>query len=460
MALSHWAEEAVFYHVYPLGLCRAPERNDLTGPPVPRLEKLYGWLDHLQWLGVSALYLGPLFESGSHGYDTADYYRVDRRLGDNATLARLAGELHRRGFRLILDGVFHHVGREFWAFRDVRQRLSGSAYCAWFAGLSFEGRSPAGDPFSYEGWEGHHELVRLNLRHPAVAEHLLQAVAAWVREFGIDGLRLDVAYLLDQGFLRELARFCRGLRPDFWLLGEVIHGDYRQWVAPGLLDSATNYECYKGLYSSHNDANYFEIAYSLNRQFGEAGLYRGLPLYTFADNHDVNRVASQLRDPEHLYPLYCLLCTMPGVPSIYYGSEWGIEGRKERGSDRALRPSLELERVSRESRHRDLAGAIARLAGVRRRCAALRHGDYHQLVVSPMQLAFLRRWQGEMALVAVNAAKQPVSLALTLPPGPGLPDGTLLVDLLNPPESFTVQASQVRLELPRCWARILARAPG
>ena len=303
-------------------------------PRAPRLDKLYGWLDHLQGLGVNALYLGPLFESASHGYDTTDYFRVDRRLGDNAVLAGLSGELHRRGMRLILDGVFHHVGREFWGFRDLREHGEGSPYRDWFAGVSFDGPGPRGDGFRYEGWEGNLDLVRLELRNPRVREHLFQAVQGWVEQFAIDGLRLDVAYLLDPEFLGELGRLCRSLKPDFWLLGEVIHGDYRRWAAPGLLDSTTNYECYKGLYSSHNDHNYFEIAYALNRQFGEGGIYRDLPLYGFADNHDVDRVASRLEEPGHLFPLYCLLFTMPGVPSIYYGSEWGIEGRRTDRDDR------------------------------------------------------------------------------------------------------------------------------
>jgi len=459
MSPQGWARDAVFYHIYPLGLCGAPEANSFDSPPVERLEKLYGWLDHLQALGITALYLGPVFESGSHGYDTADYFAVDRRLGTNRTLAALSRELHRRGLRLILDAVFHHAGRRFWAFRDVQERGERSEYCGWFAGLSFGGRSPLGDPFRYQGWEGHYELVKLNLSNPALRAHLLQAAESWIRGFAIDGLRLDVAYLLDLDFLRALAARCRSLKPGFWLLGEVIHGDYRRWVGAGLLDSVTNYECYKGLYSSHNDRNYFEIAHTLDRQFGAGGLYRELPLYAFADNHDVDRVASLLREPEHLYPLYCLLFTIPGIPSIYYGSEWGLQGRKAPGSDRALRPSLELERMSRDAPRPELAPAIGRLARIRSRSAALRYGGYRQLQVSHEQLAFLRHWQGEAALVAVNAAGQPARLELKTPAEARAAEAARWTDALDPSVSFAARGGTLEVEVPPRGARILSPQP-
>lgn len=313
---TNWSNNAFFYHIYPLGLCGAPRQNDLNTPPVARLEKIYGWLDHIQSLGCNALYLGPLFESSSHGYDTADYYRVDRRLGSNEDLAKLTAECHRRGMKVILDAVFNHTGRDFWAFRDIQHHGGNSSYTGWYQNLHFNGHSPMGDPFQYESWAGHFSLAKLNLNHPDVKGHLFGAVRAWVEQFGIDGLRLDAADVMDHGFLQELSAFCRELRPDFWLMGEVVHGDYRQWANSRELDSVTNYEAYKSLYSSFNDANFFEIAYALNRQSGESGIYRGLKLYNFVDNHDVNRIASQLKNQAHLYPLYALYFTTPGIPSI------------------------------------------------------------------------------------------------------------------------------------------------
>lgn len=445
-----WAQEKPFYHIYPLGLCGAPEQNTFGAPPVHRLEALYPWLDHLQWLGAGSLYLGPVFQSTRHGYDTADYYQVDRRLGDNDALARFAHEVHARGLRLVLDGVFNHVGRDFWAFKDVQAWGSESPYCDWFHTLRFEGFSPKGDPFQYEGWNGHYSLVKLNLAHPDVRAHLFDAVRMWMDRFEIDGLRLDAADCLDVGFMRALRDVTKARREDFWLLGEVIHGDYKRWANPETLDSVTNYEAYKGLYSSLLEANYFEIAYTLNRQFGEGGLYRDLALYNFVDNHDVDRVASKLENPAHLYPLYLLLFTMPGVPSVYYGSEWGMEGVKEGWTDAPLRPALDLATMRRGGPQEHLPGVIRSLAAVRERAEALRCGTYQQLHVSHQTLAFLRQTEQERVVVALNSAQEESRVTLDLPSAAGN-----LVDWLNPGDTFAVREGKVSLTLPPTWGRIL-----
>jgi cyclomaltodextrinase / maltogenic alpha-amylase / neopullulanase len=428
-------QPAIFYHIYPLGFCGAPHTNDFNASPVPRLEKIHTWLDHIQSLGCNALYLGPVFESSAHGYDTSDYYWVDRRLGTNETLAWLSADLHRRGMRLVLDGVFNHVGRHFWAFRDVQARGWDSPYRDWFTNLRFDGRSPYGDPFQYEGWNGHYDLVRLNLAHPEVREHLFNAIAAWTRDFDIDGLRLDTADCLDFDFLHALSNFCHSLKPDFWLIGEVIHGDYRRWVNSNTLDSVTNYECYKGLYSSHNDSNYFEIAYAINRQSGQGGLYSGLDLYNFADNHDVDRVASRLANPDYQVPLYHVLLGMPGIPSFYYGSEWGLRGQRTPSSDRPLRPNLDLNDLCQRPPQRGLAELIASLAHLRLNSPALARGDYQQLWVSSQQFAFLRQTPNERVVVAVNASSQAVDLALRLPM-----ENCVLRDMANGRDRFYVNS--------------------
>lgn len=448
--MEPWYQNVVFYHIYPLGLCAAPAWNDFQSQPVNRLESLLPWIDHIAALGCTAVYLGPLFESGTHGYDTADYYWVDRRLGDNAALARLVEAMHARGLRVVLDGVFNHVGRNFWAFRDVRQNGPASAYCSWFSGLRFDRSNGQGDPFCYDTWNGYESLVRLNLGNPAVRQHLLGAVDTWMRDFGIDGLRLDAADCVDLSFQAELAAFCRSRRPDFWLMGEIIHGDYNHWANPAALNSVTNYECYKGLYSSLNDSNYFEIAYALERQSGAQGLYRGLDLYTFVDNHDVTRAASILRDPAHLFPLYALLFTMPGIPSLYYGSEFGQGGVKE-GYDTALRPALDLNQLRANPPQPGLWEALGRLIELRRRLPALQQGSYRQLAVTQQQLAFLRQAGDERVVVALNAGKQPARLSLRLE---NAREGWH-EDLLNPGQGAQVSGGTLAVEIPPGLARVI-----
>ncbi len=452
--MTTWATDAVFYHLYPLGMLGAPEHNDFRSEPVSRLPELAAWTDHLRDLGVNAVYLGPVFESSRHGYDTADYFTVDRRLGINDDLRDLVRHFHDNGIRVILDAVYHHVGRDHFAFRDLQEHGEASQYRDWFVGIDFSRRSPAGDPFTYHGWNGVLDLVKLNLDDHDAREHLFAATRQWFAEYEIDGLRLDAADVLDRRFQRDLAAVVREIAPDAWLLGEVIHGDYRDWTGPGMLDSTTNYETWKGLYSSFNDANLHEIAFALNRQSGEGGIYRDLALYTFADNHDVNRIASLLREPAHLYPLHALLFTMPGVPSIFYGSEWGIAGEKRGDSDAELRPALTWPVDVSAMAHPELAGEIGRLAAIRHRSVALRHGDYRQLHVAAEQLAFARRAGDETVIVAINAAADlaPLSVATDLP------EGTELSDALDPVVVVRVAGGRIEIPpVPARWARILIR---
>ena len=367
-----WAEHSVFYQIYPLGFCGAPREND--GVQVNRIEKIGGWAEHIQALGADAVYLCPIFDSDRHGYDTRDYRRLDPRLGSNEDFAQVCTTLHDHGIRVVLDGVFNHVGRGFWAFRDVQEKKWDSPYKDWFH-ISFDGNSNYNDGFWYEGWEGHFELVKLNLRNPAVVDYLLDTVRLWVEWFDIDGLRLDVAYCLDKDFLRRLRQFCDGLKPEFFLVGETLHGDYNQWVGDGLLHSCTNYECYKGLYSSFNSMNLFEIVHSLKRQFGpeQWTLYKGKHLLCFADNHDVSRVASILQNPEHLPLLYGVLFGMPGIPSLYYGSEWGAQADKSQGDD-GLRPCFDHPEWN------ELTRRIAAMAKAHKESEALCWGDFQDVV--------------------------------------------------------------------------------
>ena len=453
--MNTWIDKAVFYHIYPLGFCGAPEHNNVRSQLVPRLEKIKTWLDHLQWLGVNCLYLGPIFESTTHGYDTADYYHIDRRLGTDGNMVALSQEIHRRGMHLVLDGVFNHVGRDFWAFKDVLANGSESPFCDWFVNLRFNGRSPFGDSFTYEGWNGNYDLVKLNLHNPQVIDHLLFAVESWVKDYQIDGLRLDAADQLDMDFIETLSAYCQGIRPGFWLMGELIHGDYAQWVRPGRLDSATNYECYKGLFSSLNDQNFFEIAHSLKRQFADFGIYEYLLLYSFTDNHDVDRVASQLNNPADLFNLYTILYTMPGIPSIYYGSEWGIQGKKSNNNDQPLRPELDLDELIQGAPQPEMPVHLANLARIRQSLPALQNGSYRQIMVSSQQFAFIREKDGQKVLVAVNSSDQNAGITI---PVHQIGSGKW-IDQLNSGIVWDSSRESAALNIPARWGRILEYQP-
>ena len=381
-----WFEEAVFYHIYPLGLSGAPFEND-QGETVHRLSSLIPWITHIREIGCDALYIGPLFESVGHGYETTDYRKLDRRLGDNDDLKSFVKICHENGIRVILDAVFNHTGRGFFAFEDIREKREHSSYLGWYQNVNLYGDNSYHDGFSYDTWAGYDLLPKLNLRNPEVINYHLDTIRFWVNEFDIDGLRLDVAQVLDFDFMKKLRDLANVIREDFFLLGEVIHGEYERWVSPYMLNSVTNYHLHKALYSGHNDHNYFEIAHTVNRMF-QSGVYEMRHLYSFADNHDVERIHTILKDKRDFFPVHVLLYTLPGIPSIYYGSEYGIDGRKEKYSDASLRPYLHLEELeSRENDCRKLIGALGR---IRQKEKALAYGDYRQLELTTERYAFER----------------------------------------------------------------------
>lgn len=391
-----WYEEAVFYHVYPLGLLGAPELND-HGQPEHRLPQLREWIDHMKACGFTALYLGPCFSSGSHGYDTEDYRRVDERLGDNADLKDLVSYCHENGVRVILDAVFNHTGRGFFAFRDLQEKREYSGFRNWYCNVDFGGNNEYNDGFCYENWGGHNMLPKLNLYEPEVRNYLFDTVRFWVSEFDIDGLRLDAADVLEHGFMRELRGVTDSLKEDFWLMGEVIHGDYRRWVNENTLHSVTDYALHKAFFSAHNDHNYFEIAHTVRRN-REMGLGDNVHLYNFTDNHDVERIMTKLNDKRHFLPVHVLLYTLPGIPSVYYGSEFGIEGRKERGSDASLRPALSLkELLSHENAPLQIISALGKIYSNE---SALWYGEYRETELTTTKYAFMR---GDILVTVTNS---------------------------------------------------------
>ena len=408
-----WYNEVTFYHIYPLGACGAPMYHDGANTDGHRILTLLDWIPHLQELGIGAVYLGPVFESMSHGYDTVDYTKVDSRLGNKEDLTKVIRAMHDAGIRVVLDGVFNHVGRGHRFYQDVLEKRDDSPYRWWFSNLRFDWGNPLGDPCVYNNWGGDWNLVKLELTHPDVRRYLLEVVGQWMDDFEIDGLRLDTADVLHPDFIRELNGYTKSRREDFWLMGEFMNCANCQMIGPGLLDSITNYECWKGLYSSINTRNLFEISYGINRQTNpEWGMYRGKFLYNFLDNHDQTRIADQVNDIRALPVLYTVLLTMPGIPSIYYGSEWGMTGRKGQGADAdlPLRKPLSFEDMAKGDQA--LMQHIADLTRLRAQSPALQYGGYKNVLERNMQWTFARELNGEVKIIAVNIDEHPFDFHL------------------------------------------------
>jgi glycosidase len=390
-----WAYESVFYQIYPLGFCGAPFEND--GQLEHRILKVMDWIPHMKKLGINAIYFSPVFESDTHGYNTRDYTKIDCRLGTNEDFKKVCKALHKEGIKVVLDGVFNHVGRGFWAFQDVLKNRESSPYVSWFNRIDFGGNSNYNDGLWYEGWEGNYDLVKLNLHNDDVVNHIFSAVEGWINEFDIDGIRLDVAYCLDYGFLNRLRGFTDSKKEDFFLLGEVLHGEYGRMLREMNIHSVTNYQCYKGIHSAFNSANMFEIIHSLLRLFENQdwAVARGAHLLSFADNHDVSRIASIIQDPNCLPLVYAMVFGMPGIPCVYYGSEWGTKADKSQG-DPALRVSFDKPEWN------ELTDFISHLAEAKKNSEALNYGGFRSVVLTNKQCIFERQSEHERVLVAIN----------------------------------------------------------
>ena len=449
--MGTWYEKGIFYHMYPLGLTGAPKHNDQT-EVTDRMKELEEWIPHMRSLGCNSLYIGPLFESSTHGYDTRDYKLVDRRLGDNDGFRHFVKACHEAGIRVVVDGVFNHTGREFFAFQDIQKNRENSPYRDWYRGVNFGWGSPMGDSFGYEAWQGHYELPCLNLWNPEVRQYLFDVIRFWIDEFDIDGIRLDAADVLDFDFMKGLRRVANEVKPEFWLMGEVIHGDYSRWANPEMLHSVTNYELHKGLWSGHNDHNYFEIAHTMRRL---QGLCHDTRLYNFSDNHDVERLPNKLRNRDHIRHIALLVYTLWGVPSIYYGSEFGIEGKKEWGSDWPLRPCLELADYTDAEKTNPVTSIYAALGRLKAECPELSWGEFKELTLTTQSYAYARVLDGKAVVAVYNNGDSPVSMEFQLPvEASGVED--LLADCVGSQPILTqVEWGKLKVQLPSNYATLL-----
>lgn len=411
--MAAWYDSAVFYHIYPLGLCGAPKENNYQGNG-KGFEQLNLWIPHMEELGCTAVYIGPLFESATHGYDTTDYKKVDGRLGTNEDFAAWVKKCHEAGIRVVVDGVFNHTGRDFFAFKNLMEQRENSWGKDWYCWVNFGGHSPLGDDFSYESWHGYPQLPKLNMGNLAVKDYLLDVVRFWVETFDIDGIRLDCADVLDFDFMKRLRRLANEVKPEFWLMGEVIHGDYGRWANNETLHSVTNYELHKGIFSAHNSHNYFEMAHSIRRLYDKNyGICKDARLYNFVDNHDVDRIYNKLENKKNLFPVYAFLFTTIGIPSIYYGSEWGIEGHKENGSDDGLRPAINLKDLKKPNA--ELETFIKKLAHIHTSCPELEQGEQVELLLTNRQYAYARVYEDKACITILNNDEQEAGLHIKLP---------------------------------------------
>ncbi|RBY90507.1 alpha-amylase [Blastococcus sp. TBT05-19] len=407
-----WVRDAVWWHVYPLGFVGAEPRDEPGRPVAHRLPHLAAWLDHAVELGASGLALGPVFASETHGYDTVDHLRVDPRLGDDDDLDALLAACRERGLRVLLDGVFNHVGRDHPAFRAVLEQGPAAPTASWFRLRWPDGGWAPGVEPGYDDFEGHAHLVALDHSAPGVEDHVVEVMTHWL-DRGADGWRLDAAYAVPAAFWARVADRVRQRHPDAYLMGEVIHGDYARAVGDGHLDAVTQYELWKAVWSSLNDANFFELDAALARH--GALLDRFTP-YTFVGNHDVTRIASKVTDERHLAHALVVLFTVGGTPAVYAGDEHAFRGVKEdrAGGDDAVRPPFPATPGELSPLGLPVYRLHQELIGLRRRHRWLHTARTRALHLANEQLAYEVTADGERLVVALNLADAPAEI-----PAPG-----------------------------------------
>jgi cyclomaltodextrinase len=400
--MPQWTEHVIWWHVYPLGFVGA----DTTGrdrTPTHSLRQLESWLDYLLALGANGLALGPIFRSGSHGYDTIDYYEIDPRLGDTADLDHLVEAAHARGIRVMLDGVFNHVGREFGPVR-----AASADPAAPENGLFKHTASGELDVF-----EGHGMLVAFDHAEPRVADLVVSVMEHWL-DRGIDAWRLDAAYSVPSAFWASVLPRVRERHPDVYVVGEVLHGDYSEIVRDAELDSVTQYELWQAIWHSIADQNFFELDWALKRH--NEFLDGFVPL-TFVGNHDVTRIATQVGDARHLPHALVLLFTLGGTPSVYYGDERGLEGLKEErfGGDDAIRPAYPGSPAELPASGDAVLALHQELIGLRRRHPWLHRGKSTMVELTNTQYVYAVAADTERLVVALNLGDD--ALNVDGPPG-------------------------------------------
>ncbi len=407
--MADWIKHAIWWQIYPLGFVGAEPDAVAHDGVAHRFDRLTAWLDYAVDLGASGVLLGPIFASSTHGYDTIDHFQIDRRLGDEGDFDGFIDAAHRRGLRVILDGVFNHVGREFPAFQRAIKATRGAPEAAWFR-ITWPDDGAAGNEPDYATFEGHRQLVALNHDEPAVAEYVIRVMTHWL-DRGADGWRLDAAYAVPRPFWNHVLPAVRARFPHAYIFGEVIHGDYAGFVRDTAVDAVTQYELWKAIWSALNDRNFFELAWALDRH--NALLETFVP-QTFIGNHDVTRIASQLRDERHLAHALVILMTCGGTPSIYSGDEQAFRGIKEHraGGDDAIRPAFPASPADLAPFGWTTYRLHQQLIGLRRRHPWLHGARTRVLVLRNTTLVYEAMNEGNKLTVAFNAGDESVVQSL------------------------------------------------
>lgn len=438
---ANWVEHVMWWHVYPLGFVGAPIRpENRDGSVSHRLPEVARWFDHILDLGLNGLALGPVFSSMSHGYDTVDYYAVDDRLGDESDLVHLVDAARERGIRVLLDGVFNHVGRAHPWFTDVERNGAASPYAELFR-IDWEGWSP-GQPVKADVFEGHDGLVALDHGSPRVADLVVEVMNHWLGR-GIDGWRLDAAYAVPPAFWAQVLPRVREQYPNAWFTGEVIHGADVRMVEESTMDSLTQYELWQGIWHGIADGNLHELGHALTRH---NLLLPGYVPSTFIGNHDVTRIASAVGS-DHVGHALAVLLTVAGVPSIYAGDEYGWKAVKENrfGGDDGVRPAFPAAPPGEDALDPEASRILhehRQLISLRRRNPWLYRANSDVIAVSNDSLAFRTAASSTDALVtmlnlAPTAQRMHGAGATDVVAGSADRDGG---DFLVPPNGWAVLA--------------------
>jgi cyclomaltodextrinase len=423
MSEPGWVEHAIWWQVYPLGFVGAYPSDPPPTADEHRMRRIVDWFDHAIALGASGIALGPVFASRTHGYDTVDHYRIDARLGDDTDFDHLITEAHRRGLRVLLDGVFNHVATDFARTEWFRRRGN-----------------------SFDTFEGHRELIALDHDNPDVIDYTIEVMTHWLRR-GADGWRLDAAYAVPDRFWAQVLPRVRAEFSDAWFVGEVIHGDYAARVRDSGFDSITQYELWKAIWSSLNDGNFHELDWALVRH--NEFLDDFVPM-TFVGNHDVTRIASRLDNTRHLEHALVLLLTTGGTPSVYAGDESGYRGVKEErfGGDDAVRPEFTAPLMGVDEHGHDIYRLHQYLIGLRRRHPWLHTARTTKLRLSNRQYVYATRNDADVLLVALNVDDAPLRVSLAelgfgqgqLVAGSGAPPQSVVTDLEIEPHGWLIIA--------------------